>query len=71
MCQVVEDLLNVCENPRRRKRHMKKNVSLVSETGQLLLEQKKVLSLVFYKHYALRIHTICDYLFLIHRNILN
>lgn len=37
MCQVVEDLLNVCENPRRKK-HMKKNVSLVSETDQLMLE---------------------------------
>ena len=47
MCQVVEDLLNVCENPRRRKRHMKKNVSLVSDTDQLVLEQKKALSLAF------------------------
>lgn len=34
MCQAVEDLLNVCENPRR-KRDMKKNIRFISETKQL------------------------------------
>lgn len=38
VCQAVEDLLNVCENPR--KRHMKTPVNLVSETDQLVLEQE-------------------------------
>lgn len=33
---------------RKKKRHMKKNVSLVLETDQLLLKQKEVLSLVSY-----------------------
>lgn len=32
----------------KKKRHMKKNVSSVSETDQLLLKQKEVLSLVSY-----------------------
>lgn len=34
---------------------MKKNISLVSETDQLVLEHKKVLSLAFYRNYALPI----------------
>lgn len=37
MCQAVEDLLDVCEHPRR-KRDTKKNVHLVSENDHLLLE---------------------------------
>lgn len=41
MCQVVENLLNICENPRR-KEGTKKKVISVSRTDQLMLEQKKV-----------------------------